>query len=154
MKQTEIAKEVERLSSLLQSYVSNVFGQIDIIRTKEFKIDTTIPFDNHRRSITWDSDDFKPLFQVEHKMDNLFQDPLCFSIGKKEVWISTWYLGGINSEKDVLCHPFVLSWTKFLEINNIPQTVGLDGSCNVEFFSLKKGLQVLELWIKWILKYS
>ena len=109
---------------------------------------------HNREYLTWEPDDFKPLFQVEHQMDNLFQDPLCFSIGRKEVWISTWYFGSGNPEKDVLCHPFVVSWTKFLKENNIQQTIGLDGSCNADSFSLETGLRILKLWIEWVLKYS
>lgn len=154
MKQTEITGEVERLFSLLGAYTSDSFGQIEIIRTKRARINTIIPFNKNDRNLIWEPDDFKPLFQVEHKMDNLFEDPLCFSIGRKEVWISTWYFGTGKPKKDVLCHPFVLSWTKFLEVNTIPQTVGLDGNCYPESFSLEKGLQILELWIKWVLKYS
>ena len=44
MKPAEITKEIEKLFSLLKPYTGNVFGQIEIIRTKRVKINTIIPF--------------------------------------------------------------------------------------------------------------
>lgn len=151
MKPSEITKEVERFFFLLKSYNGNTFGQIKIIRTKRVRMNSAIPCGGH---LLWEPDDFKPLFQVEHQMAGLFQDPLCFSIGRKEVCISTWYFGTGNSEKVVLSHPFVMSWTKFLETNKIPQDLGLSGHCLPTLFPLEEGLRILQLWIKWVLKYS
>lgn len=151
MKPSEITKEIERFSSLLESYNGNTFGRIEIIRTKRVRINTRIPCG---KNLLWEPDDYKPLFQIEHQMGGLFDNPLCFSIGRKHVVISTWYFGSGNSEKVVLSHPFVMSWTKFLEKNKIPQDFGLGGHCLPVLFTLEEGLKIIELWIKWVLKYS
>lgn len=150
MKQTEITRRVEKIKSLLPSS-NGIFGLVEITRTSTVRIHTKIPA-VPESGMMWEPE-FRPLFQIKHQMDKEWiRNPLYFSIGRNEIWISTWWLG--TGTEDALNDPFVLSWKKFLEVNNIPQTTGLEGSCNAEIFSLEKGLQILELWIDWVLKYS
>ena len=147
MKPSEIIAEIESIFSQLSARSNfGAFGLIEVKRTKRVNIKSIIPAANKKP--LWEPDDFKPLFQIRHCMDNdLFQNPLCFSIGRKEVWISTWYLAGLGSAENILRHPFVMSWNKFLEVNNLEN----DG---LEFVSTEKGLQILKLWVEWVLKYS
>lgn len=152
MKQTEIVKKVEELISLLPSNSQNgAFGQIEVLRTKQIKLLSKIPIAEN--NLLWEPDDFKPLFQIKHVMDKGFiQDPLSFSVGRNEIWISTWY--GSTGDIDALNDPFVLSWKKFLEKNKMEQKHGLCGNCNPEFFDLEEGFEFMQLWIEWVKKYS
>ena len=166
MKTKEVTSFVENLMSKLPENIENsVFGPVSVLCTNKIKIESKLPKSNRPLEF---SDDLQVLFEIKHSIFNdFFQEPLIFSIGRQEIWISTFYHSSGGKEKDVRNHPFVLSWERFLEENKLTdreKQVGFYGHGCVEvyssnkkddrFESFEKGLDLLVKWIDWIKKYS